>query len=68
MQGMGVSRYTRVCTALVILTYLNTCLDFARSPSYHGQIFVGPHAQAPGDKSEETLLFPPASIVDVGVK
>jgi len=37
-------------------------------PSYHGQSFAGPHAQAPGDKSEETLVFPPASFVDVGVK
>jgi len=54
--------------ALVVLTYLNTYLDFARSPSYHGQLFAGPHAQAPGDKSEETLVFPPASFVDVGVK
>jgi len=54
--------------ALVVLTYLNTCLDFARSPSYHGQFFAGPHAQAPGDKSEETLVFPPASFVDVGMK
>ena len=54
--------------ALVVLTYLNTCLDFERSPSYHGQLFVGPHAQAPGDKSEETLVFPPASFVDVEVK
>jgi len=54
--------------ALVVLTYLNTCLDFARFPSYHGQLFAGPHAQAPGDKSEETLVFPPASFVDVGVK
>ena len=54
--------------ALVVLTYLNTCLDFARFPSYHGQLFAGPHAQAPGDKSEETLVFPPASFVDVIVK
>ena len=51
--------------ALVVLTYLNTCLDSARFPSYHGQSFAGPHAQAPGDKSEETLVFPPASFVDV---
>jgi len=72
MQGMGVSSYTRVCTdcacALVVLTYLYTCLDCARSPSYHGQLFAGPHAQTPGDKSEETLVFPIASFVDVGVK
>jgi len=54
--------------ALVVLTYLNTRLDFTRSPSYHGQLFAGPHAQAPGDKSEETMVFPPASLVDVGVK
>jgi len=54
--------------ALVVLTYLNTCLDFTRSPSYHGQLFAGPHAQTPGDKSEETLVFPPASFVDVRVK
>jgi len=37
-------------------------------PSYYGQLFAGPHAQAPGDKSEETLVFPPASFVDVEVK
>ena len=28
--------------ALVVLTYQNTCLDFARFPSYHGQLFAGP--------------------------
>jgi len=53
--------------ALVVLTYLNTCLDFPRSPSYHGRLLAGPHAQAPGEKSEETLVFPPASFVDVGL-
>ena len=53
--------YTRVrACALVTLTCLNTYLDFARSPFYHGQLFAGPHAQAPGGKREETLLFPPA--------
>jgi len=63
MQGMGVNRYTRVCVCeLVIRTYLNTYLDFVRSPSHHGQLFAGPHAQAPGGKREETLLFPPAPL------
>ena len=58
---MGVNRYVCVCAcALVVLTYLNTYLDFKRSLFYHGQLFAGPHAQAPGDKREETLHFPPA--------
>jgi len=69
MQGMGVSRHTRmhVC-ALVVLAYLNAYLDFVRSPFYHGQLFADPHAKAPCGKREETLLFPPTPIVDVGVK
>jgi len=69
MQGMGVSRHTRVhACALVVLAYLKAYLDFARPPFYQGQLFVDPHAKAPCGKREETLLFPPAPITDVGVK
>jgi len=60
--------YARVCAcALVTLTCLNTHLDFARSPFYHGQLFAGPHGKRQVKKGGDPALSS-STHVDVGVK